>query len=357
MKLIVTIGPSSLNEQTLKTLVECGVDDFRINLSHSSLELLEHYYSFFRRCGITPSLDTQGAQIRIKSISSNDLTLGDKVILPWDDCLGVNSASKYHQSHVLLAVNHPLFVKQLVKGDLLRLDFAGAVLRIDELDADERCARMTVVTPGHCCLNRAIDVIGKSLDLPPLTPFDYEAIEYGLEHGMKNLYFSFASCPNDITSIRKNLSSSARIISKIENKKGILSLDGIATASDEILIDRGDLSREVSISMLPILTESVIKKCEYLNTPVNVATNILDSMMTQPLPSRAEISDIWNLVSMGAKGLVLAAEVAIGSYPVECAQIVKYMFKQHELHSDGFSCISQSEFLKDRMSEPLKSWL
>ena len=163
------------------------------------------------------------------------------------------------------------------------------------------------------------------------------------ERGFTNLYASFISKPEHVQYIRKFTGNDIKIISKIETKRGVYNFDQIANISDEILIDRGDLSREIPIELIPICVYDIIDKCNKIGKPVNVATNILDSMMISKLPSRAEISDIYNLINRGISGFVLAAEVAIGKHPVQSVALLNYLRESYskKIKIDGKYKINQ----------------
>ena len=154
------------------------------------------------------------------------------------------------------------------------------------------------------------------------------------------------------------LPKDVKLVSKIETKRGVSNLLGIAKESDAILIDRGDLSREFSIATIPQVSDAVISACKKLGVEVYVATNILDTMMTNKLPSRAEISDIWNLLAKGTDGIVLAAEVAIGDNPVDSVCVVNHMYKLRQVYDNNLilSYDKSLTFDDDHMSLELKSW-
>ena len=182
--------------------------------------------------------------------------------------------------------------------------------------------------------------------------------------GLKSIYLSFTSSQSDILCLRSLLDSlpiepnvRPRIIAKIESRLGLLNLRDIASCVDGILIDRGDLSREISISRIPLATKAILDVCKSIDTPCFVATNILDSMMVNDLPSRAEISDLFNLYVSGASGIVLAAEAAIGKNPVPSVQVVKHMSKVYQSSVDGTLGFMTGKMFNSSLTDPLLSWL
>ena len=178
--------------------------------------------------------------------------------------------------------------------------------------------------------------------MPPLTEKDRACVEVALEMGLSNFALSFANRAEDVRALRDLVGNDARIISKIECRNGLANLEEIASASDALLIDRGDLSREVSLEQIPRIQKAIIRKAKSLGRPVYVATNLLESMVQNPTPTRAEINDIYNTLTDGADGLVLAAETAIGIYPARCATMIVRMLQEFEARPDGDELLPKS---------------
>ena len=186
--------------------------------------------------------------------------------------------------------------------------------------------------------------------LDPLTEFDRWAINESIRFSPPAVFHSFASSEKDVSITRSLIPNSTALISKIENKEGLKNIEQIAKISDGLLVDRGDLSREISISMIPSAVNLVLDVGKRFNTPVYVATNVLDSMMTNALPSRAEISDMHNLFNQGVQGMVLAAEAAIGERPIESVQIISHIKKIVYNQKLGLLGIFDSDDLKTQLS-------
>ena len=350
-KIITTIGPSSSKTEILEALRDSNlVDSFRLNLSHLNFESLTKQVDHFKKHNIKPALDTQGAQLRVSHNYGEKfrVKIGDNVILR-------NKIDSSSNAKTLIP-NHPEVIKQLEVGDELKIDFNGAVCKVIKIDSQR--VELTAINGGDILQNRAVDVTGKKLKLNPLTEFDIQALKMAGNWNVEEVFLSFANNASDVIYCRQLVPQQTRIISKIESIHGINNLREIATQSDAILIDRGDLSREVGIGRLPILVQSIIQVSKECNTPVYVATNILDTMIENSLPSRAEVSDLYSLLKMGVNGIVLAAEVAIGKHPVQSVQLVNFIRKLHAYDSDGFAILPDLiSKLKEDISEPLKSWL
>ena len=329
MDIITTIGPSSAKLSTLQLLSRSGANFFRINLSHSDEDSLAQYIDLIESAGLKISLDTQGAQIRLGEIAGvRELSVGDDI-----GFCGTNKISS--QSH-FFSINHSELFSQIEPGCKFRIDFDGAVVLIKNVDSQLLCATGTVISAGTIRSNRAIDVVNYPIKLSALTDFDEFSIRR-YSSCSEALFISFTNSAEDIFRVReilKDLSLSKentpKIIAKIESKKGIYNLESILPLVDGVLIDRGDLSREISISHIPIATRSIVQICTKYDKPCYVATNILDSMMTSSLPSRAEVSDLYNLFSLGVSGIVLASEVAIGDNPIDSVRVVQHMSKVYQ---------------------------
>ena len=355
-QIIGTIGPSSIDPEVLQRLVAAKLDCFRINLSHSNEALLNSYYNIFKENNISPSIDTQGAQIRVCEL------LG-KTHFEVDEYISISCLDDADLD-ADIRVNHAEFFEQIQIGDIIKIGFDGLIVSISDIHTGTNKCLAKVVSSGEISLNKALDISGKSIDLHSFTEFDKAAISCSAEHGVDTIFLSFCDSVDAIESARLLSSSTSRIsssnpkiVAKIENKKGLINLPEIAQASDGILIDRGDLSREISISSIPSVVHSIINTCNTLSTPCYVATNVLDSMIVDDLPSRAEISDIYNLLTQGVSGFVLAAEMAIGSHPVESVQILSLMKKLYDLEARSLSSLVDIELLEPGLPPYLKAWL
>ena len=216
----------------------------------------------------------------------------------------------------------------------MKIDFNGLSLEIIKDNSDYSMIGK-VISKGEVAINKAVDINGKSLKLSTLTDFDKEALKFALDSGSKEVFASFISSKDQVLAVRKEIGNNVKLISKIETALGAENAEEIISCSDEILIDRGDLSREISIASLPIVVSKIISIGNQFNKPVNLATNVLDSMMKSNMPSRAEISDIYNNLSLGVSGIVLAAEVAIGNNPVSSTALLNYIIGIYDNYKDG----------------------
>ncbi len=323
-----TLGPSSLNERVIKRLTETGVSMFRINLSHTRPDDIEGVVETIRKYTSVPiCLDTEGPQVRTGLIKGKGVLLKENntVAISKKDIVGHAESFTIRPANVL---------EELEVGDLISVDFDSVLLGIACIEKD--FLRAKVITGGWIGSNKAV-TIDKSIPMPILSKKDKLGIKVLKKCGLKYLSLSFVHKMQDVELARKLVGKNVSIVSKIETNDALLNLNEIISASDGILIDRGDLSREEPINKIPLLQKSIIKMANKGKKPVFVATNLLESMVKTKKPLRSEVNDVMNTLLDGADGLVLAAETAIGDYPVECANMIKRMIKYYQIAEQGYS--------------------
>ena len=320
-KILVTLGPSSMQQDIISQMEKENIHLFRINLSHTPAELLEDVISEAKSYTKVPiCIDSEGAQIRNNSVVNGGVLLkkADVVKIHVDEVLGDSNNISFSPNYV---------AKQLRIDDELRIDFSSACIKVFERNKDHCLAR--VIVEGKVGSNKATD-LNRELEMEAITPKDRKAIAIGKKMGIKKYALSFAGSKEDIKLLRELGGTDINVISKIESKKGLYNLNDILDASDEILIDRGDLSRQVDLTKIPFFQKRIISMARSKRVPVNVATNLLESMITFHAPTRAEVNDIVSTLLDGANGLVLAAETAIGRYPVDAVRIVRQLISHVE---------------------------
>jgi pyruvate kinase len=297
----------------IRELEALGVSLFRINLSHTSLEEVRPALAFLKKYTTVPvCLDSEGAQIRTGTFAAAPANLRkDSLIQVHRHPIAGNAERLNFTPSTTLELLEP--------GDLITIDFHAAIAEVVEVDSDRAVLR--VRKGGRVGSNKACNV-HRGIDLPAITLKDRMAIEIGREMGVGHYALSFANRAEDVREMRDLIGPGATLISKIESRSGIAYLDEIARLSDAILIDRGDLSREVPLQQIPAHQKDIIRRVKVLGRPVYVATNLLESMVHSAVPTLAEINDIHNTLDDGADGLVLASETAVGKFPVLCVSMV-----------------------------------
>ena|SRR5919108_3958332 len=311
-RILCTLGPKSLTPEVIRGLEARGVDLFRLNLSHTPLDAVRPTIEFIRRHSSSPlCLDTEGAQVRCGLVAPGVvLERGASVRLVANTVTGT--------ARELTLWPESIF-GVLAPGHRLTIDFDGALLEVTRAEAG--CAEAVVVEPGRVSSNRAVTIFPWP-QLPPLSAKDLEALEIGAQLGITHVALSFASSAEDVANLRTLAGPGAFVISKIESRAGVASMERIILASDAVLIDRGDLSREIPFEHVPIYQKEIIRRANGLSTPVFVATNLLESMINNRRPTIAEANDIMNTLLDGAHGLVLAAETAVGNHPLAAVDMV-----------------------------------
>ncbi|MBT6332045.1 MAG: hypothetical protein HOJ33_05340 [Gammaproteobacteria bacterium] len=311
IKIFITLGPASMNKSFLSNLNKKYIKLLRINLSHTNIIDLEKTVKYIRKYTNIPiSFDTEGAQVRTSVLKKKTMSLRK------NSNIIINKQIKNKDG---LDLNPQDIYKELKINDILSIDFDGVKIKIiAESDTLFKCK---VIEGGVIGTNKSI-LVNRKISIPAFTKKDIQAFDIAQKLKIKNVALSFTSCAQDIKRLREYFTYPIKITSKIESLKAIMNLKEIMNEADNILIDRGDLSKEVPIHLIPRTQKNIVMAAQKNNTPVYVATNLLESMVTQKEPTRAEVNDIYNTLNDGATGLVLAAETAIGKYPSECVNMV-----------------------------------
>ena len=317
-KIICTLGPAVDNEDMIRTLIRTGMDAARFNFSHGShqehlgrLNLLKSVRDTMGR-PVATILDTKGPEIRIKAFGENNITLntGDRFTLTTRDEIG-------DTSHV--SVTYSQLHQELQPGQQVLIDDGLVALRVDAVQGQD--IHCTVENGGTLSANKSINIPGVHIHLPALTEKDEDDIRFGVENDFDFIAASFVRQAADVRAIRDVLhkygGDGVKIIAKIENQEGVDNIDEILAEADAIMVARGDLGVEIPAARVPILQKQMIRKGLQAGKPVITATQMLDSMIRNPRPTRAEVSDVANAVFDGTSCVMLSGETAGGKYPVE----------------------------------------
>jgi ATP sulfurylase len=302
-----------------------GVSLFRLNLSHTPQNRIASTVDYvLSRTEVPLCLDTEGAQVR-----SGDLVDG-RITLRENSLVNVHRHRVPGDPHNINL--YPSFIlDHLEVGDVLTMD---DFVLVQVVEAHPDLAVMRVLCGGQLGQNKAVTV-QRDIPLPALTPKDRKAVRIAKEMGLRHLALSFAHRAEDVDQIRGEFGGDAFVISKIECNAGLRNLEAIAAKSDALLIDRGDLSRQVPIEQIPKVQKAIIRSAKATGARVYVATNLMESMVTLPYPTRAEVNDVYNTLGDGADGLVLAAETAVGKYPIGCASMLVRITREFENNVGG----------------------
>lgn len=318
-KIVATLGPVSSSPQMIEKLFYAGVDVFRLNFSHGSHEDHRARFQTIRdleeKVGrpISILLDLQGPKLRIGTFENGPIELhkGQNFLLKLEKTPG-------SQQEVTLP--HPEIFQALVPGTDLLLD--DGKIRLKVQDCSPNHALTEVITGGPLSDRKGLNVPGVPLKISPLTPKDKEDLAFGLELGVDWVALSFVQRPEDIIEAQELIQGKAAIISKLEKPQAIEHLEKIVELSDGIMVARGDLGVEMPTEEVPILQKRIVRESRLKGKPVVVATQMLDSMVHAPAPTRAEASDVATAVYDGADAVMLSAESASGDYPIESVEIM-----------------------------------
>tara|TARA_B100001175_G_C19466824_1_gene619580 strand:+ start:84 stop:1088 length:1005 start_codon:yes stop_codon:yes gene_type:complete len=315
IKIICTLGPSSFDKQTLNLLKKEGVDIFRINLSHTNIKEIKKKIYYLKKNKLKNiCIDTEGAQIRTTHTNKKYILRKNKYVFIGND--NKNSNDK------IINLYPEINLKNLKRNTKIYIGFNNLCLEVTSKNNNVNRVKCKVLAGGYLESKKGVH-INTNLILPPLTKKDIFALQIANKLKIKNYAISFVNNPSDIDKVRKIVGKKANIISKIETKNALKNLKGIASKSSALLIDRGDLSRYIPIESIPAAQEYIIKFSKKMKKPTYVATNLLETMIKENLPTRAESHDIYATLHQGAQGLVLAAETAIGKSPINCVKFLK----------------------------------
>lgn len=317
-KIVCTIGPASESIDTLKELIKSGLNVCRLNFSHGNYE--EHGKRIDNikaarnemKLPIAILLDTKGPEIRTGKFSSPEVNLveGQNFIITMEEVLG---------DETKCTVSYKELVNDVKPGNQILIDDGLVGLAVKEIKGQEILC--IVQNAGTIKDNKGVNVPNVKINLPAITPKDKKDIEFGIEQGIDFIAASFVRKASDVLAIREileeNNATNIQIISKIENQEGVDNIDEILEVSDGLMVARGDLGVEIPTEDIPIVQKELIKKCNILGKPVITATQMLDSMIRNPRPTRAEVTDVANAIFDGTDAIMLSGETAAGKYPLE----------------------------------------
>ena len=319
-KIVCTIGPASEDLLTIKKLIQGGMDVARLNFSHGNLNEHTARIAKVREAGkqlgkrIAILVDTRGPEVRIKTFAEGEIELqeGEKFTLTTEDIEGDSRK---------VSINYRNLPGDVHPGDRILIDDGLIELRVEKVFPGE--IETVVIHGGKLSSRKSINLPGATLNIPFLSPDDKRDIEFAFEQNVDFIAASFVRSAEDIISIRRLAEENRviiKIIAKIENYKGVENFKEILKAADGIMIARGDLGVEIPAEDVPLVQKSIIAACNRAGKPVITATQMLDSMIRNPRPTRAEASDVANAIFDGTDAVMLSGETAQGAFPVEAVE-------------------------------------
>ena len=324
-KIVCTIGPKTESKEVLKQLLEAGMNVMRLNFSHGDYEehgrRISNLREVMAETGMRAAilLDTKGPEIRtIKLEGGNDVSLvaGQEFTFTTDRTVIGNNK--------IVAVTYEGFASDLKAGDTVLVDDGLIAMEVKEVAGNE--VRCIVKNNGDLGENKGINLPNVSVNLPALAEKDINDLKFGCEQGIDFVAASFIRKADDVLAVRKvlceNGGENVKIISKIENQEGLNNFDEILEVTDGVMVARGDLGVEIPVEEVPFAQKMMIEKCNEAGKPVITATQMLDSMIKNPRPTRAEANDVANAIIDGTDAVMLSGETAKGKYPVEAVKVM-----------------------------------
>ena len=328
-RILATLGPATEEEETIGALLDAGASLFRLNMSHAKPDWARTVVQRIRSAAaarqrvVGISMDLQGPSIRTGDVpESIMLRAGEKFNFTTDPT---------QAGPRCVTVNYPNFVNDLVEGAIIQVD--NGLIRLHVLRAEGVLAECEVEVGGELGSRRHINLPGTTVQLPALTEKDHAAVDLALELEVDYVALSFVREVADIEALRVLLAAAPhppRVIAKIEDQRAVQNLDALIAAADAVKVARGDLGVECPYEDLPILQRRIVRACQLAGKPVIVATHMLESMIGEPMPTRAEVTDVANAVFEQADAVMLSGETSVGKFPVRTVEAMDRIARRME---------------------------
>ena len=330
-KIIATLGPATESKDMLAKLIVAGVDILRLNMAHASHQWVDDAMWFIREASaevgrhVAVMMDVKGPEIRTGTVPTPiDLTTGSFFEFHIESAEPTGDVPA-------VSVNYPGLPEDLEVGTIVLID--SGLIRMRVMEKDHARVRCQVLTPGTLGSKRHINLPGVFVNLPCLTTKDENDLQAGVRAGIDFVALSFVRQAEDIRTLRRyldKLGSTAKIIAKIEDQAGVRNMQEIIRESDGVMVARGDLGIEIDYHRLPLVQTELVAMCRAEGKPVIIATHLLETMISSPMPTRAEISDVSNAIREQADAIMLSGETTVGKYPLESVQVMKNIIESIE---------------------------
>lgn len=334
-KIVATVGPACNTYNKLLELVQVGVDVFRLNFSHGThqdhQQVIDHVTYINEKYNLHISLlaDLQGPKLRVGQMEGDGLKLaeGDVITLVNEKCVGT-------MEKIYMSYDH--FARDVKVGERVLVDDGKLVFEVIETNGEDR-VRLKTLFGGTLQSNKGVNLPNTKISLPSLTEKDLIDLEYILTQPFNWIALSFVRHQRDLKDLRRRIEAKnhpGKIIAKVEKPEAVERIDKIIKHSNGIMVARGDLGIEVPMERLPLVQKDIISKCIQRARPVIVATQMMDSMITNPSPTRAEITDVANAVLDGTDAVMLSGETSVGKHPVKVVESMNKIIEEAETHHD-----------------------
>ena len=347
-KIVATMGPASSSPEVLEQMIKAGVDICRINFSHGSYDDVKTSINNVR--AINKKLNTyvgiladlQGPKLRIGEVENNavELIVGNEIAITTEKCVG-NDKRVY--------ITYPQFPKDVAVGDNVLIDDGKILLKVISTNSKD-LVKAKIIYGGTLSSKKGVNLPNTKISLPCLTKKDLEDLDFALENNVEWIGLSFVRSVTDIVDLKeiiKSKNKKARVIAKIEKPEAIKEIDNIIDMTDGLMVARGDLGVELPMEQVPIIQKMLVNKCIHASKPVIVATQMMESMITNFAPTRAEVNDVANAVMDGADAVMLSGETSVGKYPVKVIEAMERIISSVE-HEDRIYYREHSPTIKNQ---------
>lgn len=350
-KILATLGPATQNVEAIRKLILAGIDGVRLNLSHGSYEIFEEVFNSIHTACLEENsplavlVDLQGPKIRIGELeqSSINLITGNSIEITIEDIKG---------NEKIISTSYKQLVNDAVIGDPILIN--DGLIRLKVIQKKSNSLICEIVNGGVLTPKKGMNLPGMNLSTPSITKKDFNDLEFVLKHRVDYIALSFVRSADDVFELKNWLAAKGKtlpVIAKIEKKEAVDNLLEIINAADGVMVARGDLGVELPPQEVPVLQKSIIKQCNALGKLVITATQMLESMINSPIPTRAEASDVANAVWDGTDVVMLSAETSVGQFPFRTVQMMNDIIIKAEQH---FEDRIKNHFIKpDTLQENL----
>lgn len=326
-KIVVTLGPASSSAEVIEEMIKEGANVCRINFSHGSyedvLEQIKNIRESNKKLGTHAAIlaDLQGPKLRIGAVENNSVELiaGKEIIITTNECIG--SADRIY-------ITYPQFPKDVKAGESILIDDGKLLLTVVETNGEDE-VKAVISHGGILSSKKGVNLPNTKISLPCLTEKDLKDLDFALTQNVDWIGLSFVRSATDIIELKHLIQkfdplSSTKVVAKVEKPEAIMDIDNIIKETDAIMVARGDLGVEIPMQEVPVIQKMLVRKCLEESKPVIIATQMMESMITNISPSRAEVNDVANSVMDGADAVMLSAETSVGNHP---AKVVEAMTK------------------------------
>lgn len=315
-KIVATLGPASNTRPILSSMMDAGMDVARINSSHGNYDFHQQTINIIRELNhakkgnVAILVDLQGPKLRIGNVENNEVVLkeGKEIIISTQECIG--TADKIY-------ITYPEFPKDVAVGDSVKIDDGKLELRVTSTNREDTVTAV-IVNGGVLSSKKGVNLPNTKISLPSLTKKDLEDLDFALSNNVEWIGLSFVRSVTDVIDLKERIKAAkktTRVIAKIEKPEAIEEIDNIIDMADGIMVARGDLGVELPMEKVPLIQKMIVNKCIEASKPVIIATQMMESMISNYTPTRAEVNDVANAVLDGADAVMLSGETSVGKFP------------------------------------------